>query len=39
MWRRTIRFVKVLWNNHSVKEATWELESKMRQEHPHLFQD
>ncbi|GKV24657.1 hypothetical protein SLEP1_g34241 [Rubroshorea leprosula] len=39
MQRRTIRFVKVLWDNHSVEEATWELESKMRQEHPHLFQD
>ncbi|GKV13621.1 hypothetical protein SLEP1_g24612 [Rubroshorea leprosula] len=39
MRRRTIRFVKVLWDNHSVEEATWELESKMRQEHPHLFQD
>ncbi|GKV30687.1 hypothetical protein SLEP1_g39472 [Rubroshorea leprosula] len=39
MQRRTIRFVKVLWDNHSVEKATWELESKMRQEHPHLFQD
>ncbi|GLU19566.1 hypothetical protein SLE2022_358110 [Rubroshorea leprosula] len=39
MRRRIIRFVKVLWDNHSVEEATWELESKMRQEHPHLFQD
>ncbi|GKV11326.1 hypothetical protein SLEP1_g22590 [Rubroshorea leprosula] len=39
MWKRTIRFVKVLWDNHLVEEATWELESKMRQEHPHLFQD
>ncbi|GKV24897.1 hypothetical protein SLEP1_g34439 [Rubroshorea leprosula] len=24
MWRKTIRFVKVLWDNHSVEEATWE---------------
>ncbi|GKV43022.1 hypothetical protein SLEP1_g50364 [Rubroshorea leprosula] len=39
MRRRTIRFVKVLWDNHSVEEVTWELESKMRQEHLHLFQD
>ncbi|GKV34371.1 hypothetical protein SLEP1_g42748 [Rubroshorea leprosula] len=39
MRKRTIRFVKVLWDNHSIKEATWELESKMRQDHPHLFQD
>ncbi|GKV10897.1 hypothetical protein SLEP1_g22202 [Rubroshorea leprosula] len=30
MRRRTIRFVKVLWDNHSVEKATWELESKMR---------
>ncbi|GKU99598.1 hypothetical protein SLEP1_g12422 [Rubroshorea leprosula] len=39
MQRRTIRFAKVLLDNHSIEEATWELESKMRQEHPHLFQD
>ncbi|GKV13390.1 hypothetical protein SLEP1_g24400 [Rubroshorea leprosula] len=39
MRRKTIHFIKVLWDNHSVEEATWELESKMRQEHPHLFQD
>ncbi|GKV13463.1 hypothetical protein SLEP1_g24465 [Rubroshorea leprosula] len=39
MQRRTIRFVKVRWDNHTVEKATWELESKMRQEHPQLFQD
>ncbi|GKV03839.1 hypothetical protein SLEP1_g16082 [Rubroshorea leprosula] len=39
MRRKTIRFVKVLWDNHSVEKATWELESKIRQERPHLFQD
>ncbi|GKV13613.1 hypothetical protein SLEP1_g24604 [Rubroshorea leprosula] len=30
MRRRTISFIKVLLDNHSVEEATWELESKMR---------
>ncbi|GAV59055.1 Chromo domain-containing protein [Cephalotus follicularis] len=34
---KTIPLVKVLWRNHKVKEATWELEEMMRQEYPHLF--
>ena len=28
--RRVMRYVKVQWNNHSVREATWELEEDMR---------
>ncbi|GAV75849.1 Chromo domain-containing protein [Cephalotus follicularis] len=34
---KTIPLVKVLWKNHEVEEATWELEDTMRQEYPHLF--
>ncbi|XP_050123970.1 uncharacterized protein LOC126601320 [Malus sylvestris] len=26
---KTVRMVKVLWKNHSVKEATWEMEERM----------
>ncbi|XP_057985281.1 uncharacterized protein LOC131170230 [Hevea brasiliensis] len=29
--------VKVLWRNHSRKEATWEREEDMRRQHPQLF--
>ncbi|GAV85487.1 Chromo domain-containing protein [Cephalotus follicularis] len=34
---KTIPLVKVLWRNHGVEEATWELEETIRKEHPHLF--
>ncbi|GAV77202.1 Chromo domain-containing protein [Cephalotus follicularis] len=34
---KTVPLVKVLWKNHEVEEATWELEDAMRQEYPHLF--
>ncbi|GAV67815.1 Chromo domain-containing protein [Cephalotus follicularis] len=34
---KTVSLVKVLWKNHEVEEATWELEDTMRQEYPHLF--
>jgi hypothetical protein len=33
----TTRFCKVLWSNHSEREATWEKESIMREKYPHLF--
>jgi hypothetical protein len=33
----TMRFCKVLWSNHSEREATWEKESVMREKYPHLF--
>lgn len=35
--RKKIGLVKVLWKNHGVEEATWELEDKMRNAHPYLF--
>jgi hypothetical protein len=37
MRRRTLKFVKVLWTNQTEREATWELESKMRERYPELF--
>uniref|UniRef100_A0A1U7VVW0 Uncharacterized protein LOC104217503 n=1 Tax=Nicotiana sylvestris TaxID=4096 RepID=A0A1U7VVW0_NICSY len=35
---KEIVFVKVLWRNHTVEEATWEIEDNMRVKYPHLFQ-
>jgi hypothetical protein len=34
---KTIPLVKVLWRNHDVEEASWELEHEMRNKYPHLF--
>nr|CAD1835615.1 unnamed protein product [Ananas comosus var. bracteatus] len=34
---RTIPYVKVKWSNHSRRESTWELEERMREVYPHLF--
>ncbi|XP_059434026.1 uncharacterized protein LOC132167138 [Corylus avellana] len=34
----TISLVKVLWSNHSVEEASWELEDSMREKYPYLFE-
>ncbi|RVW95146.1 hypothetical protein CK203_025571 [Vitis vinifera] len=34
-----LKLVKVQWNNHSIREATWELEEEMKEKHPQLFQD
>jgi hypothetical protein len=33
----TTCFCKVLWSNHSEREATWEKESALREKYPHLF--
>ncbi|KAJ9541044.1 hypothetical protein OSB04_027550 [Centaurea solstitialis] len=37
MRRRVIPFVKMLWRNHSEREATWETEESMQKEYPYLF--
>ena len=34
---KSIPLVKVVWKGLSPEEATWEMESKMRQKYPHLF--
>ena len=38
MRNRTIKDVKVLWTNQSEREATWELETQMREKYPELFE-
>ena len=35
--RRVIPYVKVQWSNHTPGEATWELEERMRQSFPQIF--
>nr|CAE03840.1 OSJNBb0013J13.17 [Oryza sativa Japonica Group] len=35
--RKTIKFYKVQWSNHSEDEATWEREDLLRAEFPELF--
>ena len=35
----TIGQLKVQWKHLIPEEATWELESKMREEYPNLFQE
>ncbi|KAK1431931.1 hypothetical protein QVD17_08737 [Tagetes erecta] len=39
MRRKVIPFVKVLWKNHSEREATWETEESIRSLYPNLFEN
>lgn len=34
---KTIPLVKVLWQNHEIEEASWELEQEIRSKYPYLF--
>ena len=36
---KAIPLVKVLWGNHGIKKATWELKAQMRSQYPQLFSD
>ena len=37
--RRTmIPYCKVLWSNHTEREATWEKEAELKKLYPHLFE-
>ena len=36
---RKLKYVKILWTNQTLREATWELESQMRYKYPELFSD
>ncbi|XP_057975431.1 uncharacterized protein LOC131162842 [Malania oleifera] len=36
---KDIPLVKVLWRNHVIKEASWELEMEIRQKYPQLFSE
>ena len=35
---KLIPLVKVLWQNHGAKEATWEPEAQMRAQYPQMFE-
>jgi hypothetical protein len=35
--RRSLKFLKVQWSNHTEKEATWEREDLLQAEYPSLF--
>ncbi|KAL8094223.1 hypothetical protein AgCh_035926 [Apium graveolens] len=37
--KKNIPLVTVLWRNHTIEEATWELKSEMRNKYPFLFSD
>jgi hypothetical protein len=39
MRHRKLKYVKILWTNQMEREATWELESQMREKYPELFSD
>lgn len=34
---KTLKYVKVLWSQQTEREATWKLESRMREQYPELF--
>lgn len=34
---KVIPSVKIIWRNHNVEEAMWELEEKMRKNYPQFF--
>ena len=35
--REIVKLVKVQWSNHEEREATWELESELKEKHSNLF--
>ena len=34
---KTLKYVKILWSQQTEREATWDLESRMREQYPELF--
>ena len=36
---KSIPLVKVLWRNHEIEEASWELEDEIRKKYPSLFDE
>ena len=34
---KKIPLVKILWKNHGLEEAAWELEEEMQKKYPDLF--
>ena len=39
LWNRAIVQIKVQWKHFSPEEATWEMEDKMREAYPSMFQN
>ena len=39
LWHVVVKLIKVQLSIHSIREATWELEEEIRENHPQLFQD
>lgn len=37
--RTTIPYCKILWSNHTEREVTWQKESDLKKEFPHLFEE
>ena len=36
---KQIPLVKILWKNHGIEEATWEMEEEMQKKYPELFKN
>lgn len=34
--KKKIPMVKVLWKNHGIEKATWELEPEIKNKHPNI---
>ena len=37
-WNRVIKFHKVMWNNHSEQNTTWEMEDYLREVYPSFYE-
>ena len=37
-WNRVIKFHKVMWSNHSERDATWEREDYLREVYPAFYE-
>ena len=35
--RAIVKLIKFQWSNHEEREATWELESELKEKYPNLF--
>jgi len=38
-WSKVIKFYKVVWNNHSEQDATWEWENYLREVYPAFYEE
>ena len=37
-WSKVIKFYKVVWNNHSEQDSTWEREDYLREVYPTFYE-